>query len=195
MSVHFQQNSSPLATFVSSCYTHTRLVALPYIAYRLHAKLRIRALAMISSHQSEWIRYNDTNTPKRQEDVWQVFSLRLVVLHDEEFRWTYNIVLLRQISSKHIFSRFLALYRATAHICARRLSRARSPAEVFLHVWYLRWIAGVFVPPSVMSGVRCILAFSLVFHTVTPECNSFRENPTYFDLYLTLNTWYCLWSD
>ena len=27
-----------------------------------------------------------------------------------------------------------------------------------------------------------ILAFSLVFHTVTPKCSSFRENPTYFDL-------------
>ena len=28
--------------------------------------------------------------------------------------------------------------------------------------------------------VTCILAFSLVFHTVTPECSSFRENSTYF---------------
>ena len=30
---------------------------------------------------------------------------------------------------------------------------------------------------------------------VTPERSSFRKNPTLFDLYLTLNTWYRLWSD
>ena len=40
-----------------------------------------------------------------------------------------------------------------------------------------------------------IFAFSLVFHAVTLDRSCFRENPTYFDLYPTLNTWYCLWSD
>ena len=143
------------------------------------------------------------NTPKRQEDVWQVSARKT------QGAW---LCCMTKSFAERTTSCFCTRYRLTTYFhvswhCIVQLrvyahidSVARATAGSFLHGWYLRWITGVLVPPSVTSGVHrtpnrdryvtrctrvfCILAFSLVFHAVTPERSSFRQNPTCFSTFI-----------